>query len=310
MAKKITVIGSSNIDFIMKAPHLPLKGETVTDCVFQQTFGGKGANQAVAAARAGGNVSFVSCLGNDLYAPILLKSLKSDGIDAARILRFSDVNTGSALVMFDGNGENYLTVAPGANYKLTPKVVKNCEKLIADSAMILLQMEIPIESNREILSLAEKYKTPVIFNYAPIRGAPTKVDEKMRGLVVNEVEAASLLKVRKVDPNDGAKEAAEALRLKGPRFVVITLGSKGSVVACEDGVRKIPAFKVKPVDTTAAGDTFCGALATGIVGGMPLYEAVKFASAASAISVTKMGAQPSIPSRKEIHAFLKLSGAL
>jgi ribokinase len=307
MVKKITVIGSSNIDFIMKAPHLPLKGETVTDCVFQQTFGGKGANQAVAAARAGGNVSFVSCLGNDLYAPMLLKSLRNDGIDAARILRFSDVNTGSALVMFDGNGENYLTVAPGANYKLTPKVVKSCEKLIADSAMILLQMEIPIESNREILSLAGKYKTPVIFNYAPIRDASIKVDEKIHGLIVNEVEAASLLKVRKIDLN-GAAKAAEALKLKGPQFVVITLGSKGSVVADENGVRKIPAFKVKPVDTTAAGDTFCGALATGIVEGMALYGAVKFASAASAISVAKMGAQPSIPSRKEIDTFLKLSG--
>ncbi|HBC86656.1 MAG TPA: ribokinase [Lentisphaeria bacterium] len=307
MKNRITVIGSSNVDFIMKAPQLPQVGETVTDCIFQQTFGGKGANQAVAAARAGGGVTFVTCLGEDLYAPILMKSLKKDGIDVSKIQKFKDMNTGSALVMFDGSGENYLTVSPGANYKLTPKIVKECEKIISGSAMILLQMEIPLESNLKVLDIASRHGVPVLYNYAPIRDASIKVTGKMSGLVVNEVEAAALLGIKNVaDGKEG--KAAESLLKKGPSFVIITLGSKGAVIASEDGIRQVPAFKVKPVDTTAAGDTFCGALAVGLVEGMELDEAVRFASAASAISVTRMGAQPSIPFRREIEKFIRSRG--
>ncbi len=291
----------------MKAPHLPQVGETVTDCIFQQTFGGKGANQAVAAARAGGNVTFITCLGEDLYAPILVKNLKNDGIDVSRIRKFKGENTGSALVMFDSTGENYLTVSPGSNYSLAPEIVRGCEKIIADSSMILLQMEIPLESNREVLRIAAKHEVPVLFNYAPIRNAPIKVDAKMAGLVVNEVETATLLGIKKVDQENAGK-AAESLRGKGPAFVVITLGSKGSVLASSKGIIETPAFKVQAVDTTAAGDTFCGALATGIVEGMELDDAVRFASAASAISVTRMGAQPSIPLRRGIEKFIRRGG--
>ena len=303
LKKPITVIGSSNVDFIMKAPHLPQVGETVTDCVFRQTFGGKGANQAVAAARAGGRVTFVTCLGDDLYAPILIKNLKNDGINVARIRRVPDAATGSALVMFDGSGENYLTVSPGSNYRLTPKVVRDCERLIAGSAMVLLQMEIPLESNLEVLALAARHRVPVLYNYAPVRDASIPVTGSMSGLVVNEIEAAALLGVKTVTVKDAAG-AAEALRRKGPEFVVITLGSKGSVAASASGTRRIPAWKVRPVDSTAAGDTFCGALAASLVEGAPLVNAVTFATTASALSVTRMGAQPSIPFRDEINNFL------
>lgn len=288
----------------MKAPHLPQVGETVTDCVFQQTFGGKGANQAVAAARAGGRVTFVTCLGDDLYAPILIENLKKDGINVARIQRVPEAATGSALVMFDGSGENYLTVSPGSNYSLTPQRVRACEKLIAGSAMVLLQMEIPLESNLEVLALASRHQVPVLYNYAPVRDASIPVTGAMSGLVVNEIEAAALLGVRRVTVQD-AVAAAEALRRKGPGFVVITLGAKGSVASSASGTRRIPAWKVRPVDTTAAGDTFCGALAASLVEGAPLVNAVTFATTASALSVTRMGAQPSIPFRDEINNFLE-----
>jgi len=307
LKKKITVIGSSNVDFIMKAPHLPEAGETVTDCVFQQTFGGKGANQAVAAARAGGHVTFVTCLGEDLYAPILMGNLKKDGIDISKIRKFKGLNTRFGPVMFDGSGENYLTVSPGSNYELSPRTVNTCEELIAGSSMILLQMEIPLDSNRQVLRIAARHNVPVLYNYAPIRDASVPVDSKMAGLVVNEVEAAALLKSGKVDVKD-ASGAAESLRRKGPSFVIVTLGSKGAVIASSRGTMKVPAFKVKPVDTTAAGDTFCGALAVGIVEGLKLEDAVRFASAASAISVTRMGAQPSIPHRNEIERFIGAGG--
>lgn len=306
MDKKITVIGSSNIDFIMKAPHIPKPGETVCDCMFQQTFGGKGANQAVAAARAGGNVTFVTCLGDDPYAPIMLENLKNDGMDVSTIKKFADVSTGSALIMLDDSGENCITVAPCANAKLTPEVVQEFENTIAESDLILLQMEIPLESNREVLELAAKHQVPVIHNYAPIRDASVPVDAKMHGLIVNEIEASELLGIPEIN-DEQAAEAAESLRQKGPDFVIVTLGSKGAVIASAEGVKTVPAFKVTPTDTTAAGDTFCGALGTALMEDKPLAEAVKFASAASAISVTRLGAQPSIPTKQEIEDFLQES---
>ena len=304
MNKKITVIGSSNIDFIMKAPHIPQPGETVCDCVFQQTFGGKGANQAVAAARSGGQVSFLSCLGDDPYAPIMLENFKKDNMDVSNIKKFNDVSTGSALIMLDESGENCITVAPCANDKLTPTIVKEYENIIAESAMILLQMEIPLDSNREVLDLAAKHNVPVIYNYAPVRDASVEVNKKMHGLIVNEIEASALLGIPEIN-DEQAADAAESLRKKGPEFVIVTLGSKGAVIASADGIQNVPAFKVSPFDTTAAGDTFCGALATALIEEKPLPDAVRFASAASAISVTKLGAQPSIPTRQEIDVFLQ-----
>lgn len=306
MNKKITVIGSSNIDFIMKAPHIPNPGETVCDCIFQQTFGGKGANQAVAAARAGGEVTFVSCLGDDPYAPIMMENFKKDGLDVSNIKKFDDVSTGSALIMID-DAENCITVAPCANAKLSPEIVQEFENIIAESDLILLQMEIPLESNREVLEIAAKYQVPVIHNYAPIRDASVPVDGKMHGLIVNEIEASELLGIPEINAEQAA-EAAESLRKKGPDFVIITLGSKGAVIASPEGIEKVSAFAVSPVDTTAAGDTFCGSLATAMMEGKPLTEAVRFASAASAIAVTRLGAQPSIPTREEIDNFLQESG--
>jgi len=303
MNKKITVIGSTNVDFIMKAPRLPRLGETITDCDFQQTFGGKGANQAVAAARAGGNVTFISCVGDDLYTPVFLSQLKKDQIDISKIKKIEGMSSGSALVMFDGSGDNYLTVAPAANYQLTPDLIAEYEESIAASSMIILQMEIPLESNRLIIKLADEHDVPVMFNYAPIREEFIAISDSIYGLIVNEVEAAALLNEKAIDLNNAEKAAQDLLKL-GPELVIITLGASGSLVATQENVQKIDAYQVDAVDTTAAGDTFCGALAVALLEDQDLVEAVKFAAAASALTVTQMGAQPSIPYRDKIDRFL------
>lgn len=300
---RITVIGSSNVDLIMKLPHLPEMGETVTDGQFVQVFGGKGANTAVAAARAGGHVTFVNAVGDDPYAPTMLESLERDGIDTTQILRVGGVHSGTALVMFDGAGRNYLAVAPGANYALTPEHVEACESIIASSSMVLMQMEIPDQTIERGLRIASDAKVPVLFNWAPARQSTLKVDSRMTVLVVNENEASALTGIAVADAA-AAIDAATKLATQGPATVIVTLGTHGAVV-CEAGQSTIiPAFTVRAVDTTAAGDTFCGALAVALSEGVPLENAVRFASAAAAISVTRVGAQPSIPTRLEIEEFL------
>lgn len=304
MGKKIAVIGSSNVDFIMKVPRLPRIAETITDGEFFQAFGGKGANTAVAAARAGGETVFLGCLGEDVYAGQVMANLDRDGIDTSRVIVEKGVATGSALIMLNDRGENYLTVAPGSNYRLTPERARANEDLIAEAAMVMLQMEVPIETTDEILKLAGARGTPVLFNYAPARGLEVKVGSAMTILAVNEVEAGALAG-REVKDADAALAAATELKSRGPAIVIVTLGADGAVVAADEVREVVPAFRVSPVDTTAAGDTFCGSFAVARVEGRPLREAVRFASAAAALSVTKMGAQPSIPGRREIDEFLK-----
>ncbi|MEZ5278090.1 MAG: ribokinase [Opitutaceae bacterium] len=308
MKPKITVIGSANIDFVMQVGHLPAKGETVVDGRFFQAFGGKGANQAVAAARAGGAVCFVAALGGDLLARTYLDNLRKDGIDTEQVTLEPGIAGGSALVMFDQQGDNYLTVAPGSNYRVTPERVHAAEDLIASSDWIILQQEIPLESNRAVLELAAKHGRPVMLNYAPAHDLRLKPDASVHGLIVNEHEAASLSGRSLAAENQvEAARMATALREKGGhRFVVLTLGKAGSVFADAFDTRAVPAFPVNAVDTTAAGDTFCGSLAVSLGEGRPLPEAVRFASAASALSVTKVGAQSSIPTRSDIDAFLLL----
>lgn len=300
---RIAVIGSSNVDFIMRLERLPAVGESTTDGEFSQTFGGKGANQAVAAARAGGGVTFVTCLGDDPFAETMIGNFRRDGIDTARIARTAGVSSGSALVLFDARGDNYIGVAPGSNYRLRPEHIDACEDLIAGAAFLLLQMEISVESNRRALELAARHRTPVLFNFAPARDPRFPVSSAMTGLVVNETEAEALTGLPVRDPGE-ARAAAEALRRRGPAFVVVTLGRGGAWVSAEGSAELVPGFAVEPVDSTAAGDTFCGALAVALAEKKPLGAAVRFANAAAALSVTRAGAQPSIPGRARIDAFL------
>lgn len=304
---RITVIGSANIDYTMQMPRLPQVGETVTHGNFRQIFGGKGANQAVAAARAGGSVSFVAALGNDLIAQDYKRSLQTHGIDCSHISLEADMPTGSALIMFDQQGDNYISIAPGANGCITPERVHAVEALIRSSDWIILQQEIPLAANQAVLTLAAQHQCPVLLNYAPANDLSLGLDAAVHGLVVNEVEAAELLD-RPFDPNEltATEAVAQDLLQQGQhRFVAVTLGANGVTLADANSCTHLPAYKVKAVDTTAAGDTFCGALALALGEGKSLLDAAQFASVASALAVTKIGAQTSIPTREEIIAFIQ-----
>ena len=299
----IVVIGSSNVDFIMQVERLPAPGETVGDGAFGQTFGGKGANQATACARAGGKVTFVTGLGDDVYGPIIRANFERDGMDTKRILVQQGMACGSALIMVDRQGRNCITVAPGANYALTPEHINACEDAIRNVKMLVMQMEIPTPTIQRALELAHACGTPTLFNYAPVRDQSVAVSAQMHILVVNESEAAALTGLP-VETREHAQRAAQALRAQGPPIVVLTLGAQGAYVASPDFFGLVPAFVVTPVDTTAAGDVFCGALAVALVEGCPLEQAVRFANAASALSVMQAGAQPSIPLRRAIDALV------
>lgn len=301
---KIVVIGSSNVDLLMKMDHLPEKGETVTDAEFFQVYGGKGANQAVAAARAGGNVAFVNCVGEDAYTPQMVQNYKNDGIDTQFVFQEKGVASGHALIMIGSAGMNYLSVAPGANYKLTPAKIDEAMPVIQEAAMIVMQYEIPEETIKYVIDIANQKSIPVMWNCAPARAFDVSYIPKINILVLNEVEAGFLAGIQ-VENEADAEVAAKKLVDSGVEKVIITLGSKGAFVLTKTEKVIVPAFQVEAVDTTAAGDTFCGAFAVALVEGKPLKESLQFASAAAAISVTRIGAQPSAPGRSEIDEFLK-----
>ena len=304
MKNKIVVIGSSNVDLIMKMDHLPEKGETVTDAEFFQVYGGKGANQAVAAARAGGNVAFISCVGKDAYTPQMVQNYKNDGIEIRFVFQEENIASGHALIMIDQAGNNIISVAPGANNLLTPSKIDKALSIINEAAMIVMQFEIPEETIKYVIDLANQKNIPVLWNVAPARAFDFSYIPKVNILVLNEVEAGFLAEMP-VENEADAEKAAEKLVKMGVEKVIITLGSQGAFVLTKDEKVSVPSFKVNAVDTTAAGDTFCGAFAVALVDGKSLKESLRFASAAAAISVTRIGAQPSAPTREEIDEFLK-----
>jgi ribokinase len=303
MTYKVAVVGSSNIDLIMKMERLPRPGETVTEAEFAQVFGGKGANQAVAAARAGGDVTFVSCVGDDAYGGQVIENLRADGIDTRHVFPEEGVASGTALIMIDAGGENCISVAPGANYRLTPAHVDRARDVIEAASVVVAQCEIPAETLEHVIDLGARLGKRVMLNLAPARPLGDASLAKLGALAVNETEA-EFLSGLPVKTDAEVEAAAEALRARGPKVVILTLGGKGAWVAAEGHRGLVPGFEVKAVDTTAAGDVHCGALAVALVEGRALLEAVGFANAAAALSVTKLGAQPSAPARAEIDALL------
>lgn len=304
-SRPFTIIGSANVDMIMKVKRLPERGETVTDGEFMQTFGGKGANQAVAAARAGGDARFVACLGCDAVTSVMVENFRRDGLNIDGVRFVEDRPSGSALVMIDEDGMNYLTVAPGSNAALSPAHIAGEWERIAASGMILLQMEIPVETNREVLRRAREAGIPVMLNYAPAHAVHRDLLGGLDTLIVNENEAAALAGME-FSGSGSAERVIRRLAECGARRVILTLGRAGAMIHEDGVVSEIGTFPVKAVDTTAAGDTFCGALGVALLEGRSLFAAVRFATAAAAISVTRFGAQPSIPARSEIDRFLQL----
>ena len=303
MSGTIAVVGSSNVDLVMKVPRLPRVGETVTGGEFAQVFGGKGANQAVGAARAGGSVAFVGCVGDDAYGAQVVGNLKADGIDTAFVFEEKGIASGTALIMVGGEGRNCIAVAAGANGRLTPGHVERAREALERAAIVVTQCEIPAPALDHVVDLAARLGKPVLLNLAPARPVAEATLARLACLAVNETEA-EFLTGQAVATDAQVEAAARTLQARGPKTVVLTLGPRGAYVAGE-GVRAlVPGFAVEAVDTTAAGDVHCGALAVALVEGRPLLEAVRFANAAAALSVTKLGAQPSAPHRAEIEALL------
>ncbi len=303
MDKRILVIGSSNIDLIMKMDRLPNKGETLTDCSFLQALGGKGANQAVAAARAGGNVMFVSSVGDDDFGTLMIRNYQNDNINTEYVFTAEGIASGSALIMVGGDGDNYITVAPGANYHLRNNHIDSIIDIMQASDIIVLQYEILTETLEYILKKAGKLGISTMLNFAPAKDIDQSSLSNVSILIVNETETQYLTGIPAVSP-DNAPEAAEKLQKKGIETIIITLGINGSYILSKEYSGIVPAYKVTAVDATAAGDVYCGSLATALMEGMSFIESVKFSSAAAALCVTKLGAQPSAPTRQEIDIFM------
>lgn len=300
---KILVIGSSNTDLVARVERFPLAGETIEGKDFLQAMGGKGANQAMAAHRAGGDVTFVTCLGNDLNGQNTFKYYREEGLDVSLALQVNDVPSGTAMIWVDDQGENCIVITPGANKKLSPDHMLRIEDAIAAAGLVVLQMEIPSNTIETVCDLAWKNKTRVVLNVAPVRAVDHSLFEKIDTLIVNETEAEAIS--GKKTETDGKEVVADSLLAKGVQTVVLTLGEQGCFFKNRQVSYSVPAFQVSAVDTTGAGDTFCGALAAQLSKGKDWEDALLFATAASAICVTRMGAQPSIPTEKEILKFLE-----
>ena len=299
---KIVVVGSSNTDMVIKMERLPIPGETIIGGDFIMAAGGKGANQAVAAARLGGEVTFVARVGTDMFGKQAIQNFQHEGINTNFIIEDDFSPSGVALIFVDRKGENSIAVASGANSKLSEQDVAKAEEEIKNAKVMLLQLETPLETVRYAVRLASETGTKVILNPAPAR----KLDEGLLRMITvlspNESETELLTGV-KVEDEKSAKQAAEVLRAIGIANVVITMGSKGSFLVTEDQAVMLPTKKIEAMDTTAAGDAFNGALAYALAKNEPIEDAVRFANLVGAFSATKMGAQPSMPSFDEIQQF-------
>lgn len=296
--KQILVIGSSNTDMTIKSERLPMPGETILGGIFRMGPGGKGANQAVAAQRLGGNVAFVCKVGNDIFGDTSIKGYEKEGIDTSHILR-SDKASGTALIMVDDKGENCIAVAPGANGDITVEDINGISEVIKSADYLILQLEIPIPAVLRAAQIAHEAGVYVILNPAPACKLPEEIFQYISLITPNQTESALMTGVD-VKDEESRNAAIASFNKMGVKDVVVTLGSKGSLVCTEGTQTFVPALKVEAVDATAAGDTFCGALCVALSEGASLVEAAGFATKASALTVQKMGAQDSIPFRSDI----------
>lgn len=295
---RITVIGSSNTDLICRVPRIPRGGETILGTDFFTVQGGKGANQAVAAARAGGQVTFIACVGNDNFGKNAIEAYRKEGINTNCIQIADDVATGVALINVADSGENSISVAPGANSRLTPLIVENFRQVILHSDLILVQLEIPIETVYYVVELGHKTNIPVVLNPAPAQKIDPLILKQITLITPNEHEAYLLTGLD--EKSDGVEQCAIELQRQGTQTVIITLGSKGAYYLDNDQSGIVEGIAVKAVDTTAAGDTFNGYLAVALAQGKPIHEAITIANRAAALSVTRLGAQSSIPFFEEL----------
>ncbi len=296
------MVGSSNTDMVVKVPHIPAPGETIMGTDFMTIPGGKGANQAVAAARAGADVTFITCVSDDSFGQKAVEKYRNDGIDTSCIKIQPGTHSGIALINVAADGENSIAVAPGANSWLFAEDVHGFEDAFEDAKIVLAQLEVPLETVIAAAEVAHEKGIPFILNPAPGAVISESLLNKVTIITPNETEAAIITGRNNFSEKDIPEMTGEIFDKEGIT-VLITLGGKGVYLKTFDFEGLIPGYKVKAVDTTAAGDVFNGALAGALAGGMDLYNAVDFAQRAAAISVTRMGAQPSAPKLDEIQNY-------
>jgi ribokinase len=296
---KILVIGSANMDMVIQSDHFPVPGETIIGGDFSLIPGGKGANQAVAAARLGGDVCFITRLGEDIFGSQNLLNFQKEGIDTSYIHQIPEVPSGVALITVDKSGENTIIVALGANAHLTVEDMKASEQRFEEAELILLQLEIPLETVVAAAALGNRLGKKVLLNPAPAQKLPDKLYRYLQLITPNETEAEFLTGIA-IDGEDSAEKAAKFFIERGVQDVIITLGAKGAYLHSSDFKGILPTSKVIAKDTTAAGDTFNGALAVALGKGLPIKDAVNFAMKAATLSVQRMGAQTSIPYLHEL----------
>lgn len=303
---RIVVVGSANVDLVVRTPHIPRPGETVLGRDFVMALGGKGANQAVGAARLGAEVTFLACVGTDTFGDQCLAGYEQEGIDTSYIKRVSDEATGVALISVANDGENSIAVASGANMRLTPSLIEAAGDAFARADVVLLQLEIPVESVIEAARLGRKNGIPVVLNPAPAQSLPSDLLQAVDVLTPNRIELAQLLGVSESDvmAMDDENLAKSALGLGVPS-AVITLGKEGALAAGSWGWVRVPSFPVEAIDTTGAGDAFNAGLVVALGrGGMDLPEATRYACACGALATTKVGAQPSLPDDEAVRRLL------
>lgn len=301
--KKLVVLGSVNADHILQVDSFPRPGETVTGHGYRVVPGGKGANQAVAAGRLGADISLIACVGDDDFGKHIIKSFAKDGIYTIAVTTVPNTPTGIAIIYVDANGENSIGISAEANAHLLPELVAPHLSLLDDADALLMQLETPLITIELMAKTAHLAGKSVILNPAPARPLPDSLLANVTMITPNETETELLTGVT-VKTEEDARKAAAVFHAKGVEKVVITLGRKGAFISDESGARIITGFSVCPTDTTAAGDVFNGALTTALLEDKTMNDAVRFAHAAAAISVTRLGAQTSIPTRKEVDDFL------
>ena len=311
MQPKIIVVGSANTDLVVQTPRLPRPGETILGGAFVVAQGGKGANQAVAAARLGAQVTLVACLGQDSFGEQSLKAYQAEGIDIRYVRREAGVASGVALILVSEQGENMIAVAPGANAKLSPEDVLAAEEAFVQADCVLLQLEIPLETVQAAAELACRHEVEVILNPAPAARLPDDLLRLVSVLTPNETEAA-LLAGRDSEKAQGegagwyAQEAYRLLSARGVKTMIVTQGGEGATLFTDlEASQHIPGFPVRVVDTVACGDAFNAALAVSLARGASLPEAVRYANAVGALTATRSGAQPSLPTAAEVESFLQ-----
>ncbi len=304
---RVCVVGSANVDYTVELPRLPSPGETVSGGTLLVNLGGKGANQAMAARRLGGEVRMIGCVGDDADGRRIGESLAAAGIGVEGLLVSGEAATGTALIMVDAEGRNQIAVAPGANHRLTVEMAASHSAAIAWADIVACQLETPLPVVRWALAEAQRHDVTTILNPAPVQPLDEDILALVDFLTPNEHEAARLTGLA-VDSLDSARAAAVRLLASGAGTVLVTLGERGVLACYDDNAAHFPAFTVQAVDTTAAGDAFNGALAMGLAAGGTLEQAIPLANAAAALACTKRGAQDSLPGRAEVEAFLRSLG--